>query len=162
MDFINDCVAAYSENKKKWVDSGSSLNRRPDFMQRNIKTTNSKNPPIWRKLRHSINRRKTTRLFLPIRSYCRLIYSSNGIVSCWREKTVENSISLCRSYRIFKALFICSLSNRRIRWNHNWSYCRLHRIQTNFYCPVKVQKEAVNGSSRLQLFSSVFLNKKVS
>ena len=46
MDFINDCVAAYSENKKKWVDSGSSLNRRPDFMQRNIKTTNSKNPPI--------------------------------------------------------------------------------------------------------------------
>lgn len=68
----------------------------------------------------------------------------------------------CRSYRIFKALFICSLSNRRIRWNHNWSYCRLHRIQTNFYCPVKAQKEAVNGSSRLQLFSSVFLNKKVS
>lgn len=46
MDFINDCVAAYSENKKKWVDSGSSLNRRPDFMQRNIKTTNSKNSPI--------------------------------------------------------------------------------------------------------------------
>lgn len=44
--FINDCVAAYSENKKKWIDSGSSLNRRPDFMQRNIKTTNSKNPPI--------------------------------------------------------------------------------------------------------------------
>ena len=39
---------------------------------------------------------------------------------------------------------------------------RLHRIQTNFYCPVKAQKEAVNGSSRLQLFSSVFLNKKVS
>lgn len=32
---------------------------------------------------------------------------------------------------------------RRIRWNHNWSYCRLHRIQTNFYCPVKAQKEAV-------------------
>ena len=56
--------------------------------------------------------------------------------------------------------FICSLSNRRIRWNHNWSYCRLHRIQTNFYCPVKAQKEDVNGSSRLQLFSSVFLNKK--
>ena len=105
---------------------------------------------------------KTARLFLPIRSYCRLIYSSNGIVSCRREKTVENSISPCRSYRIFKALFICSLSNRRIRWNHNWSYCRLHRIQTNFYCPVKAQKEAVNGSSRLQLFSSVFLNKKVS
>ena len=78
------------------------------------------------------------------------------------KKTVENSISPCRSYRIFKALFICSLSNRRIRWNHNWSYCRLHRIQTNFYCPVKAQKEAVNGSSRLQLFSSVFLNKKVS
>ena len=75
---------------------------------------------------------------------------------------MENSISPCRSYRIFKALFICSLSNRRIRWNHNWSYCRLHRIQTNFYCPVKAQKEAVNGSSRLQLFSSVFLNKKVS
>ena len=96
------------------------------------------------------------------RSYCRLFYSSNGIVSCRREKTVENSISPCRSYRIFKALFICSLSNRRIRWNHNWSYCRLHRIQTNFYCPVKAQKEAVNGSSRLQLFSSVFLNKKVS
>ena len=94
--------------------------------------------------------------------YCRLFYSSNGIVSCRREKTVENSISPCRSYRIFKALFICSLSNRRIRWNHNWSYCRLHRIQTNFYCPVKAQKEAVNGSSRLQLFSSVFLNKKVS
>ena len=44
----------------------------------------------------------------------------------------------------------------------NWSYCRLHRIQTNFYCPVKAQKEDVNGSSRLQLFSSVFLNKKVS
>lgn len=37
MDFINDCVAAYSENKKKWVDSGISLNRRPDFMQRNLK-----------------------------------------------------------------------------------------------------------------------------
>lgn len=73
---------------------------------------------------------------------------------------MENSISPCRSYRIFKALFICSLSNRRIRWNHNWSYCRLHRIQTNFYCPVKAQKEDVNGSSRLQLFSSVFLNKK--
>ena len=46
MDFINDCVAAYSENKKKWVDSGISLNRRPDFMQRNIKTTNSKNRPF--------------------------------------------------------------------------------------------------------------------
>ena len=162
MDFINDCVAAYSENKKKWVDSGISLNRRPDIMQRNIKSTNCKNPPICRKLRLSINRSKTTRLFLPIRSYCRLIYSSNGIVSSRREKTVENSISPCRSYRIFKALFICSLSNRRIRWNHNWSYCRLHRIQTNFYCPVKAQKEDVNGSSRLQLFSSVFLNKKVS
>ena len=87
---------------------------------------------------------------------------NSAIQSCRREKTVENSISPCRSYRIFKALFICSLSNRRIRWNHNWSYCRLHRIQTNFYCPVKAQKEAVNGSSRLQLFSSVFLNKKVS
>ena len=117
---------------------------------------------ILKPLIATINRSKTTRLFLPIRSYCRLIYSSNGIVSCRREKTVENSISPCRSYRIFKALFICSLSNRRIRWNHNWSYCRLHRIQTNFYCPVKAQKEAVNGSSRLQLFSSVFLNKKVS
>ena len=46
MDFINDRVAAYSEDMKKWVDSGISLNRRPDFMQRNIKTTNSKNPPI--------------------------------------------------------------------------------------------------------------------
>ena len=34
------------KTKKKWVDSGISLNRRPDFMQRNIKTTNSKNPPI--------------------------------------------------------------------------------------------------------------------
>lgn len=61
---------------------------------------------------------------------------------------MENSISPCRSYRIFKALFICSLSNRRIRWNHNWSHCRLHRIQTNFYCPAKAQKEAVIGKSQ--------------
>ena len=95
-------------------------------------------------------------------SFTAVVCQCDSPLSGRREKTVENSISLCRSYRIFKALFICSLSNRRIRWNHNWSYCRLHRIQTNFYCPVKVQKEAVNGSSRLQLFSSVFLNKKVS
>ena len=62
----------------------------------------------------------------------------------------------------FSRLYLYVHYPTRIRWNHNWSYCRLHRIQTNFYCPVKAQKEAVNGSSRLQLFSSVFLNKKVS
>ena len=122
MDFINDCVAAYSENKKKWVDSGSSLNRRPDLIQRNIKTTNCKNPPIIRKIRHSIYRSKTTRLFLPIRSYCRLIYSSNGIVSCRREKTVETSPCAGNSNRIFQNVPVCTLSDRHSWWNYLWMF----------------------------------------
>ena len=46
MDLTNNCFVTHSENKEKWIDSGSSLNRRLDFMPRNIKSTNSKNPPI--------------------------------------------------------------------------------------------------------------------
>lgn len=162
MDFINDCVALIPKTKKKWVDSGISLNRRPDFMQRNIKTTNSKNRPFDVNSAIQLIVAKPHDYSFPSGHTAASFTAVMALYLAGEKKLWKIALVLAVLICIFKTLFICSLSNRRIRWNHNWSYCRLHRIQTNFYCPVKAQKEAVNGSSRLQLFSSVFLNKKVS
>ena len=77
--------------------------------------------PLIARIRHSINRRKTTRLFLPIRSYCRLFYSSNGIVSCRREEDVESGSCTCGSDRIIKIVPVCALSN-----GHHW-WCGIRK-----------------------------------